>query len=1050
MNRLLLQPLKQTVLFSKSRETILLYTAIICLAFGIFFADMQTKVGIVVWVLYLIPLTLSYLSWRSYVPFLIALLVTFFMIVTFIIDLKGGIPQVIMINRTLGLTGIWAISLIGYFFIRAKTVVKKEEWIQSAIATLNESIVGTKNFHEIGKGVLDFGVKYYEAQVGAFYVLDKGGFKKAAMYGVGAKGAPDTLENDDLVQAAIDEKEIIVLDDIPDGYIQYGSAFGSSKPKYIAIVPFYSEKKTNAVMEIGFQNPIEPTVLEMLKRSAESVSIAVTTAEYRENLQKYLEETQRQSEELQAQSEELRVSNEELEEQSKVLQESQSMLEQQQAELEQSNAQMEEQTQMLELQRDDLAKTKAELQMRANELEEASQYKSDFLANMSHELRTPLNSTLILAKLLADNSDGNLTDEQVKFAKTIQSSGNDLLMLINDILDLSKIEAGHMHIEPEIVRTSKIIENLSNNFEPIAMDKGLKFTTVIEKDVVQKIETDAMRLDQVLKNLVSNAVKFTENGEVSIEVSNASKGYLSFAVKDTGIGIPNDKLDLIFQAFQQEDGTTNRKFGGTGLGLSISKELIRLLGGDITVSSIPDQGSVFTVTLPINYSGETAGTIEKNVPQEIPSMPINNISLNTANEEKVASAAKHRKAKPDVQDDRDNISGTKRVILVIEDDHSFASILYGLTRDLGFECLVAHNAEDGLELFKEFNPHAILLDVNLPDHSGLSILDSVKQNPQTRHIPIHVISAEDYSQTALAMGAMGFLSKPVKSEDLEKILKNLEDRLNQTVRRVLVVEDNKIQRESIKKLLEAPGVEIIGVGTAKSCLTKLKNETFDCMILDLSLPDGTGYSLLETLSEEEAYSFPPVIVYTGKDISREEEQKLSRYSHSIIIKGAKSPERLLDEVTLFLHKVLTDLRDAQQKMIKQAQNRDSALENKTILVVEDDIRNIYSLTSILEPKGVKVEIARNGREAVDYLNDKNNAAIDLVLMDIMMPEMDGYTAMRKIRENSALAKLPIIALTAKAMKDDQKRCLDAGANDYMSKPLDVDKLLSLIRVWVMR
>ena len=1048
MNKKLLKPLKETVLYQNTQETVLLYLSIILLAGGIFYADMLTRIGIVVWVLYLIPITLSYLSWRSYIPFIVAVLVTLLMGANFIYDVSIASNKITLVNRILGLTGIWSTAFIGFFFVRSKLKVKKEEWVQSAIAGLNETIVGAQNFYEISKNVLDFGVNNLGVKVGAFYILTTGGFKRSALYGVGGKSVPETLENDDLVQAAIDKKEIFVLDNVPDDYLNFGSTFGSTKPKYILIVPFYSEKKTNAVMEIGFNEPIDPVALEMLSRGSEAISIAVQTAEYRENLQKYLEETQRQSEELQAQSEELRVSNEELEEQSRALQESQSMLEQQQAELEQSNAQLEEQTQMLESQRDDLAKTKAELQLRANELEEASQYKSDFLANMSHELRTPLNSTLILAKLLADNGEGNLTDEQVKFAKTIQSSGNDLLTLINDILDLAKIEAGHMHIEAESVKISKIVDNITNVFEPIAMDKGLKFTAEIAQDVSEKIITDSLRLDQIMKNLLSNAVKFTEKGEVNFNVRMQDSENLTFTITDSGIGIPDDKLDLIFQAFQQADGTTNRKFGGTGLGLSISKELARLLGGDITVVSEMGKGSTFTLIVPVEYDPAIVeGRDHSYAKKEI--QPNTIIEENVSVAEPIVRKPK-RNFKDSVEDDRDSITGEKRLVLIIEDDHSFASILYGLTRDMGFECLVAHNAKDGLDLFAEYKPQGILLDVNLPDHSGLSVLDAIKQNPQTRHVPIHVISAEDYSQTALAMGAMGFLSKPVKSEDLENVLRNLETRLNQSVRRILVVEDNKVQRESIKKLLEAPGVEIVGVGTAKSCLNKLKNETFDCMILDLSLPDDTGYSLLEKLSEEEAYSFPPVIVYTGKDISREEEQKLSKYSHSIIIKGAKSPERLLDEVTLFLHKMLSDLRDTQQKLIKKAQSRDAALEDKTILVVEDDIRNIYSLTSILEPKGVKVEIARNGREAVDYLSGPDKDSVDLVLMDIMMPEMDGYTAMRTIRQNPQLLKLPIIALTAKAMKDDQKRCLEAGANDYMAKPLDVDKLLSLIRVWIKR
>lgn len=862
-------------------------------------------------------------------------------------------------------------------------------------------------------------------------------------------GAPEIIEPDGLVSVAMDKKRVIEIADIPDNYLNYGSSFGSAKPKHLVISPLYNENNVNAVMELGFVDKIPDMVLELLKRVAEPSSIAVRSAEYRNNLRLYLEETQRQAEELQAQGEELRVSNEELEEQSKALQESQALLEQQQAELEQTNSQLEEQTQALETQRDNLAQAKAELQLRARELEQASQYKSDFLANMSHELRTPLNSTLILAKLLADNAEGNLTDEQVKYANTIRSSGNDLLTLINDILDLSKIEAGHMTIEPETVNIKDILASIKNSFEPVAANKSLALETGLGKDVPKSIVTDPLRLEQILKNLISNAIKFTEKGGISIRVKSVDDDKLAFSVSDTGIGIPEDKLKQIFLAFHQADGTTSRKFGGTGLGLSISRELGRLLGADITVESKVDEGSVFTITLPVTYSPELIS------PRMDEKADKKELVLNSGNTAKPIPTyheveIEEEVSNSDIRDDRNKITGDQRLILIVEDDESFSNILCDLAHDMGFECLIAETAEEALQLFDQYKPHAILLDVNLPDHSGLSVLDHIKQDPRTRHVPIHVMSSDDYSQAALTMGAMGFLSKPVNRDDLQKAMTNLETRLEQSLRRILIVEDNKVQRDSVKKLLEAPGVEIVGVGTAQSCLKKLQSETFDCMILDLSLPDKSGFDLLEQLSEQDAYSFPPVIVYTGQELTPAEEHELSRYSKSIIIKGARSPERLLDEVTLFLHKMVTELRDTQQKMIRQARNRDAALEDKRILVVEDDIRNIYSLTSILEPKGAKVEVARNGREAVDFLEDKDNGAVDLVLMDIMMPEMDGYTAMRKIRMNKDMAKLPIIALTAKAMKDDQQRCLDAGANDYMAKPLDVDKLLSLVRVWITR
>ncbi|PZO82580.1 MAG: histidine kinase, partial [Micavibrio aeruginosavorus] len=779
--------------------------------------------------------------------------------------------------------------------------------------------------------------------------------------------------------------------------------------------------------------------------SSEAIGLAVRTAEYRKNLQNLLEETQQQAEELQSQTEELRVSNEELEEQGRALKESQSRLEQQQAELEQTNVQLEEQAQQLELQKEDLTRANTAVLLKAKELEQASQYKSDFLANMSHELRTPLNSSLILAKLLADNPHENLTQEQVEFAKTIQSAGNDLLTLINDILDLAKIESGHMEISAEDIRISRLSDDLLRTFNPIAHQKGLSLSVNIAQDCPEKINTDKVRFEQILKNLLSNALKFTEKGKVELSIANSPSGGISFSVIDTGIGISPEQQKAIFDAFRQADGTINRKYGGTGLGLSISKELARLLGGKIEVSSTSGEGSVFTVTIPARYDGSLVGAKEEPYASSIVTEP------EFMPKAKRTEASFKREA--DVDDDRYKLSKGRHCMLIIEDDLSFARIMYDLAHEMGFDCLIATTAEEAMVVAKQYLPDAIVLDIGLPDNSGLSVLDRLKRNPHTRHIPVHVVSGDDYSQTALSLGAVGYMLKPVKREQLAESLKNLETRFSQDMRRILLVEDDHVQRESVRRLLASDNLEIVDVGTAAECLVQLKAGTFDCMVLDLSLPDASGYSLLETLSKEDDYSFPPVIVYTGRDLSLQDEQQLRRYSKSIIIKGAKSPERLLDEVTLFLHKVVTDLPPEQQKMIQKAQNRDSILEGRRILIVEDDIRNVYSLTNILEPHGVSLMIARNGVEAIDMLEKSSQdpqKKIDLVLMDVMMPEMDGMTATREIRKKREWKKLPIIMLTAKAMKNDQEQCLSAGANDYMAKPLDVEKLLSLVRVWMPR
>jgi CheY-like chemotaxis protein len=1027
------------------------YTAIILSLIGIFIADSYTPLGIAVWVFYIVPVTLSLWLRRPSVPIIVAIIVTGLMVANFFSDTPGMDRSIAQLNRTMGAVSIWVIAIVGNFFIRNKNAVRRAEWLQTGQTLLGDLMLGEQRMEQLGDNIMKFFADYTGAQAGAFFVQNADHYKRIATYGTAAGSVPEHfMKGEGLPGQVVRDGKAILVHDVPDGYLAIGSMLGKAKPRYLAIFPATVDRRAIAIAELGFLQAPGEDVLELFSRLSESIGIAVRSANYRMNLQNLLEETQGQAEELQAQGEELRVSNEELEEQSRALQESQSRLEQQQAELEQTNAQLEEQTQLLEAQKEDLEKAQSGLQMRSRELEQASQYKSDFLANMSHELRTPLNSSLILAKLLADNPNGNLTQEQVRHAETIQSAGNDLLNLINDILDLSKIEAGHMEIFREPVRLSKLSDDLMRIFEPIAKQKQLKLSLKISPDCAREIHTDGKRLEQVLKNLLSNALKFTEKGEVMLSISAMPGRQIAFAVSDTGIGISPEQQKIIFEAFRQADGTTNRKYGGTGLGLSISRELTRLLGGDLQLESESGKGSVFTIIIPEIYQVDL---VKSGTRQDGPVMEI-------ILQDRGPDANKDLKPfqpplswKSSVDDDRDRLTGNDRLMLVVEDDESFARILYDLAREQNFQCLVANTADEALEIATRYIPNAVILDVGLPDHSGLSVLDRLKQDSRTRHIPVHVVSANDYSQTAYSLGAAGYMLKPVKREELIGTLEQLENHFIQRIRRVLLVEDDKTQRESMGKLLSSHDVKTTGVGTASECLELLKKETFDCMVLDLSLPDASGYSLLETLSGEEAYSFPPVIVYTGRDLSSDQEQQLRRYSRSIIIKGAKSPERLLDEVTLFLHQVVSDLPAEQQKMIKKSKNRDAILEGRRILIVEDDIRNIYSLSNILEPRGAVVQIARNGKEALDVLEKSKGDAernVDLILMDVMMPEMDGITATREIRKRPEWKKLPIIMLTAKAMRDDQERCLDAGANDYMAKPLDVEKLLSLVRVWMPR
>ncbi|MEP7156331.1 MAG: response regulator [Betaproteobacteria bacterium] len=930
-----------------------------------------------------------------------------------------------------------------------------ETWLRSGQAGLSERLQGGQRLEELGSKALDFLVTFLDARVATIYMTDASGrLRRFADYAAVKSGHGQGEVAGGLLEQAAKSRKMMVIRDLPEGYLTVSSSVGRATPRGVILAPAIVDGGLQAVIELGFFRQIYPEDEQLLGRVSELLAVVVRAAKDRSRLEELLEETQRQSEELQAQQEELRVNNEELEEQGRVLKVSQAQMEAQQAELEQTNSQLEEQTQMLEKQRESLAQSQEILTEKADLLERSNEYKSEFLANMSHELRTPLNSTLILAKLLADNREGNLSGEQVKFAQTISSAGNDLLALIDDILDLSKIEAGKVDITPEPVSIKGAIESVAKFMQPIAAQKGLAFTSRIADNTPPRIETDPQRVAQILKNLLSNALKFTEKGSVSIEVSEPVAGSISFAICDSGIGIPPSQQEIIFEAFRQADGSTHRKYGGTGLGLSISRDLARLLGGDISVRSTAGTGSTFTLTLPVTYAGPAAGS----VPAATGSIAAESRTpVATASPSPAAPARDTPKALPvrtspmGTGDDRNELSAGKRTILVVEDDPNFAAILRDLVHEMGFQCVIAHSAREAMTAAGEYQPSGVLLDMNLPDHSGLSVLDQLKRDPSLRHAPVHVISGVDYSHEALERGAVGYAFKPVKREQLIDALRLLEAKISQTLHRVLVVEDDVRQLESLRQLLGAESVQITGVSTAAEALQHLGSATFDCIVMDLNLPDMSGYDLLDKMGAQDNVSFPPVIVYTGRSLSHEEEQMLRRYSRSIIIKDARSPERLLDEVTLFLHQVESRLPAESQRMLRVARDREETFEKRNILVVEDDVRNVFALSRVLEQKGAKIQIARNGKEALDALEksqSKQAEPIDLVLMDIMMPEMDGFTAMRFIRQKPEWKKLPIIALTAKAMKDDQEKCLAAGANDYIAKPLDVEQLLSLIRVWL--
>ncbi len=927
---------------------------------------------------------------------------------------------------------------------------ENEIWLRAGQAGLSLRVQGEHRLDALGDRVLSFLSEYMDAQVGALYTTERDGrFQRIAAFAAPADGLRVRPGDGLLGQAAKDQRTLRVSD-VPDGYLPISSTLGSASPRELLIAPARLNGSVRAVLELGFTRRLQALDVELLERVSELLAIAIRSSHDRTRLEELLEETQRQGEELQAQQEELRVSNEELEEQSRALRESQAQLETQQSELEENNAQLEEQAQLLEHQKDELTQSQEELTAKATALERSNQYKSEFLANMSHELRTPLNSTLILAKLLADNKAGNLSAEQVKFAQTISSAGNDLLHLINDILDLSKIEAGKVEVYAEPVRLAGMLEGLLKTMRPAAEQKGLSLQLVVTPGTPAMVHTDVQRLGQILKNLLSNALKFTPQGEIVVTLSPLEGERVAFAVRDTGIGIAPEQQDLVFEAFRQADGSTHRKYGGTGLGLSISRDLAQLLGGALSLASTPGQGSIFTLILPERYTvpaPDDAPTPAAPVPAVAPPRMA---ALRPAPIAMPPTPVAESHA-PRLEDDRDALRPGARLILVIEDDLRFASILRDLAHEMDFQCVLTHSANEGLAAAQRYRPSAILLDMNLPDHSGLGVLDQLKHDANTRHIPVHVLSVADYTQEAMQRGALGYDLKPVKRAQLVDALHRLEAKFSQGLRRVLVVEDDERQRDSIRHLLGSPDVEIATVADAGAALAALAERTFDCMILDLNLPDLSGYELLEQMAAQDNTAFPPVIVYTGRSLTREEEQQLGRFSKSIIIKDARSPERLLDEVTLFLHQVESSLPAEAQRLLKLARDRDATLEGRRVLVVEDDVRNVFALTSVLEPKGAKIELARNGLEALAALERSRqtpDAAIDLVLMDIMMPEMDGLTAMREIRKQPVWKALPIIALTAKAMRDDQEKCLAAGANDYIAKPLDVEKLLSLVRVWM--
>ena len=1009
--------------------------------------ELVVPLGYAVWLAYFLAVGVTLFQRSARAPFIVTVVACILLIIGYNVAPASSNSAFSFVNRSIGGCAFLMIALIVSRAIQARRDAMRALWLQEAENAVAMSLRGDLGPEQIAEAAATSLGAQLQADVAAVYRLEGGRLQLTGGLAL-PSGMPASLALQEGVagQVARDER-IRHLHGGDDAVLELQTSLGRLPVRERILAPISSDGAVVGIIELGRTRAGEQDRLdvELLERCGETIGMALRASLLRAQLVVLLEESQRQGEELQAQQEELRVANEELEEQSRSLQHSQTHLEEQQAELEQSNVQLEERTHELEAQKQALLVAQSQLVRNSNELAATSRYKSEFLANMSHELRTPLNSSLILAKLLADNKDGTLTEEQVKYARAILSSNNDLLALINDILDLSRIEAGHVELADEVVVTGSVLQRLRETFEPMARQKGLALQIEADALAPSQLVVDSQRLQQILKNLLANAVKFTEHGKVSLHVRAGGQGRIRFEVCDSGIGIAREQLQVIFEAFRQADGSTRRRYGGTGLGLSISRDLAERMGGSIQVDSEPGRGSCFILELPLQGAPVSE-------PREVPAaasiapapQPAPPIAARTPVAPTVASVAPITAS---VADDRGRRQRAGRLILAVEDDATFAEALVALAHELDFDCVVAGTAEEALTLASELRPNGILLDIGLPDVSGLSVLERLKRNPDTRHIPVHVVSAMDRSQVARELGAIGFAIKPTTRERLVTAIEQLEQTSQRDVRRLLIVEDDSELRHNLELLLGRDQLQIVAVGTLAGALEQLSTVTFDCMVMDLSLPDGSGYDLLEHMAGNDDVGFPPVIVYTGRALGREEEQRLRRYSKSIIIKGARSPERLLDEVTLFLHSVEASLPTDQQRLLREARRRDTVLDGRTVLLAEDDVRNIFALSSVLEPLGVTLEIARNGQEAVDRLAERE---VDLVLMDIMMPEKDGLAAMREIRAQRHLQDLPIIALTAKAMPDDRERCLQAGANDYIAKPIDVDKLVSLCRVWCSR
>ncbi|WP_312079154.1 response regulator [Chryseobacterium sp.] len=927
--------------------------------------------------------------------------------------------------------------------------IANSDWRQKGLAALNESLVGNKTLRDVSQESLSQLIGYGKCINGAIYLLEDGVLKLSYAFGLEKNMKPVFEPGEGMIGQTFIKKEIKIFNDLDDENFTATFAGSELKIKSIALLPIMSGRQIYGVIELSSAENFNDNTVEYFTESTRNISIAINAARGREKEQRLLEETQTQAEELQVQHSELESLNTELEAQTQKLQASEEELKVQQEELMQINAELEERSKSLEEKNHLIAERNIEIQKKAEELALSTKYKSEFLANMSHELRTPLNSILLLSRLMAENSEENLNEDQIESAKVIQSSGTSLLQLIDEILDLAKIESGKMTLEYENIVINDVVQDIKKLFQPLIHERGLDFNINIDENASVSIETDRMRLDQVLRNLLSNALKFTSEGKIDFDilVHPQKKNFIIFKVKDSGIGIAKEKQAVIFEAFQQADGSTRRKFGGTGLGLSISREIAKLLGGELIVESEPNVGSEFSLIIPVKKSGENRHqTIEKELLDVIHNDVEEIISLAEVSEDvaKVMSNPVHE-IPDEIEDDRNNIQPEDKVILIVEDDTNFAKALLKYTRKNGYKGVVKVRGDHAVESARKYKPVAILLDVQLPVMDGWQVMEALKSDLSVKHIPVHMMSVLQVKKESLMKGAIDFISKPVALDQMTDVFRKLEDALKRSPK-VLIVEENAKHASALSYFLSSFNISLSVENNVEDSVKALTQDDADCVILDIGASKGNEYEIIEKIKSYDGLENLPIIIFTERSLSAAEELKIREYADSVVVKTAHSYQRILDEVGLFLHLVKEKNTQENYSAGKNLGSLSEVLHGKKILITDDDARNIFSLSKALEKYQVEVVVAMDGKQAMEQMSQ--NPDIDVVLMDMMMPEMDGYETIRQIRKEHKYSSLPVIAVTAKSMVGDRQKCIDAGASDYISKPVDLDQLLSLLRVWL--